>query len=225
MKKITLLLILFTINIHAQEPIVTNLGDFHTVKTYNGLEVNLIKSSENKLEIQGKTAERISVKNSNGTLKIRLDLPNIYLKHKVNIDLYYANKVPIIDANEGSLVTSKNIIKQSQLEIKVQEGARVNLELEVEFLEAKVITGGKILLKGTVVSQDVIARTGGIYRAFNLQSNNTEVSASSGGEANVKAIKVLKARANLGGSIYYEGNPEVLKRNRFLGGTVKQFEK
>lgn len=225
MKKITLLAILFSIVTYAQEPVIKNLGDFNKVKVYNGLTVNLIKSSKNKLEITGKNSDLVSIKNSNGTLKIRLDFPKIYSKDELKINLYYAKKLQVIDANEGAIIISKFNIKQSQLEVKVQEGAEINLDITVEYLKVKAISGGKIILKGKATNQDIIARSGANYRAFNLKSDRIEVVASSGAEANITAKKFLDAKVRFGGQVYYEGKPEIIKTNKFIGGRVKQFEK
>lgn len=225
MKKITLLVILFTIVTYAQKPIVRNLGDFQKIKIYNGLTVNLIKSSKNKLEIIGENSDLVSIKNSNGTLKIRLDFPKIYSKKKLKIDLYYTKELQVIDVNEGATVVSKFNIKQSQLELKSQEGGKIDLKVTVEYLKIKAISGGKILLKGQATNQDIVVRSGAIYRAFSLKSDRVEVVASSGAEANVKVSKFLEAKVRFGGEVYYEGKPDVIKTNKFIGGRIKQFEK
>ena len=66
MKKLALLLTLTCSILFAQEPITKNLGDFNTIKVFNGLMVELQKSSTSKVEITGKKSDDVSVKNSNG---------------------------------------------------------------------------------------------------------------------------------------------------------------
>ena len=52
--------------------ITKKLGDYSTLKVYNGIEVELIKSKEHKLEIAGEKSEIVKVKNVNNTLKLSL---------------------------------------------------------------------------------------------------------------------------------------------------------
>ena len=53
MKKLIVLLVLITTVGFAQENIITKLGDFHTLKVYNGLTVELKKGATSKIEITG----------------------------------------------------------------------------------------------------------------------------------------------------------------------------
>ena len=64
--------LLFSFNALAQSIITKNLGDFTTLKVYNGIEVELIKSKEHKLVITGEKSEIVKVKTVNNTLKISL---------------------------------------------------------------------------------------------------------------------------------------------------------
>ncbi len=48
MKRILYAVLFITSISFAQEKITTNLGDFHTLKTYRGLQVELIKSDDAK---------------------------------------------------------------------------------------------------------------------------------------------------------------------------------
>ena len=52
-KIITILAILFTCSIFTQTLVKKSLGDFSTLKIYNGIEVTLVKSQEQKIEIKG----------------------------------------------------------------------------------------------------------------------------------------------------------------------------
>ena len=73
MKKIIFIgALLFVISIHGQSKVTRNLGDYTILKVYNGIEVELIKSTENKLEITGEKSEMVKVKTVNNTLKLSL---------------------------------------------------------------------------------------------------------------------------------------------------------
>lgn len=221
MKKLTLLLILFSATLFAQEPITTKLGDFNTVKVYNGLTVELQKSNSSKIEISGTQAKDVSVKNSNGTLKIRLKFPKGFIAENAKIVLYYDKDISVLDANEGASIISEETIKQQHIEVRAQEGAKIDLDINTKYLVVKSVSGGFISLNGLVENQTIEATTGGIYSGFDLQSKQAIAMSSSGATVEVKISELLDASVRFGGSIYYDGNPEVLKTKITIGGTIK----
>jgi len=221
MKKLVLLLTLSCSILFAQEPITKKLGDFNTIKIYNGLTVELQKSNMPKVVISGSQAEDVTIKNSNGILKIRLKFPESFTAEDVKIILYYANNIDVLDANEGAKIISENTIKQQHLEVKVQEGAIIKLPVETKYLVVKAVSGGVITLTGATKNQTIEATTGAIYNAYNLHSKQTIVTAASGARVEVKTSEVLDAKVRFGGTIFYKGTPEVLKTKKIIGGTIK----
>ncbi len=221
MKKFTVLFILFSATLFAQEPITTKLGDFNIVKVYNGLTVELQKSNSPKIEISGAQAKDVMVKNSNGTLKIRLKFPEAFIAENVKIVLYYDNDISVLDANEGASIISNEIIKQQHIEVRAQEGAKIDLDINTKYLMVKSVSGGFIYLKGITENQTIEATTGGIYSGFELQSKQAIVLSSSGGNVEVKISELLDANVRFGGTIFYKGTPEILKTKITIGGTIK----
>lgn len=221
MKKLVLLLTLSCSLIFAQKPITKNLGDFNTLKVFNGLTVELQKSPIPKIQITGLKSHDVVVKNSDGVLKIRLRFPEGFTSKDLKIVLYYATNIDILDANEGGKIISDEVIKQKHLEVKVQEGAIIKVPVDVKYLVVKSVSGGIVKLKGTTQNQIVEVTTGGIYKAYELQSKQTTITAASGARAEVKTSEILDAKVRFGGTIFYKGTPEVLKTKKIIGGTIK----
>ena len=221
MKKLALLLTLTCSILFAQETITKNLGDFNTLKVYNGLTVEIQKSSTSKIEISGKKSDDVTVKNSNGVLKIRLKFPEGFTSEDVKIKLYYNSTINVLDANEGAQISSEEVLKQQHLEVKVQEGAFINVPIDTKYLVVKSVSGGAISLTGTTQNQTIEATTGGIYEGFDLQSRQATVIAASGARVEVKTSEILDAKVRFGGTIFYKGTPEVLKTKKIIGGTIK----
>jgi len=221
MKKLALLLTLSCSILFAQEPITKNLGDFNTLKVFNGLTVKLEKASTAKIVISGKKAEGVSIKNANGILKIRLKFPEGFTSEDVKITLYYSGNINVLDANEGARIISETTINQQHIEVKVQEGAVIKIPVETKHLVVKAVSGGIIKLRGATQNQTIEATTGAIYEAFNLQSKQVIATAASGARVEVKTSEVLDAKVRFGGSIFYKGTPEVLKTKKIIGGTIK----
>ena len=218
---ITSLILFITISVNSQTTITKTLGDFTALKVYNGIDVELVKSDKQELVISGEKSEKVNVKNSRNTLKISLRFPETLAKGKVKIVLYYSKSIQVIDANEGASITAKTF-KQQQLEVKSQEGAFINMVLDVKHLTVKSVSGGVIKLTGTTKNQTVEVNNAGTYHAYQLKASDaTIIRAALGGKAEVNVGETLDAKIRFGGTIFYKGTPEVLKTKKVLGGTIE----
>ena len=215
--------LLFVVNILvAQEEITMNLGDFHTVKTFRGLQVELKKGDSPKIIIDGPKSSEVSVKNNNGVLKISMSLTHTFSADDVMVYLYYSKDIDVIDANEGSHIFSEELFKQTKLKVNTQEAGHITLKLDTEELEVVATTGGMIKLEGASARQRVKVNTGGIFKGEELKTENADVKANTGGLAYVNATKFADASASTGGMITLKGDPEEVKKSESLGGYVKQ---
>lgn len=220
-KYIVSILFLLSISLHSQTTITKTLGDYSILKVYNGIELELIKSDKQELVITGEKSEKVKVKNSNNTLKIYLKFPETLANGKVKIVLYYSKNINTVDANEGATITAKNF-KQSQLEVKTQEGALINMVIETKHLTVKSVSAGVVKLSGTTKNQNVEVSDSGVYHGYNLIATDASIiRAAIGGKAEVNVGETLDAKIRFGGTIFYKGNPEVLKTKKVLGGTIE----
>ena len=227
MKKINFIICLFVaITATAQTTISKDLGDFTILKVYNGIEIELIKSDIQKLEITGEKSEMVKIKNVDGTLKLSLPFSlkpeNNSAEGKILITLYYSKNIDIIDANEGATITGKDFT-QNKVEVNAQEGAFINLVVNVSYLSVKASSWGIIKLSGTAKTQDVDLDLYANYHGFNLKvSGNSDVKAGTGAKAEIMAGDTLSAKVSFGGSIFYKGKPEVLKDKKVIGGVIQK---
>jgi len=220
-KYLVSILFLLSISLYSQTTITKTLGDYSILKVYNGIELELINSDKQELVISGEKSEKVKVKNSNNTLKIYLKFPETLANGKVKIVLYYSKKINTIDANEGATITAKNF-KQSQLEVKTQEGALINMVIETKHLTVKSVSAGVVKLTGTTKNQHVEVNDAGVYHGYNLKATDASIiRAAIGGKAEVSVGETLDAKIRFGGTIYYKGKPEVLKTKKVLGGTIE----
>lgn len=225
-KTIFICALLISFNFLAQTTVTTNLGDFTTLKVYNGIEVELLKSNDQKLEITGEKSEMVKVKNVDGTLKLSLPFSlkpeNNAANGQVLIKLYYNSNIAVIDANEGATITGKEIT-QDKLEVNAQERAFINLVVKTKHLDVRASSGGIIKLSGTTKNQDVDVDLYGIYNGFALEATtDSTVFAGTGAKAEILAGTTLHAKVSFGGSIFYKGNPEVVKDKKVIGGIIQK---
>lgn len=225
MKKVLLIVAFLASNlILAQTTITKNLGDFDQLKVYNGIELELIKSDEQKLVITGEKAEKVKVKNSSNVLKISLKFPDLSADGKVNVKLYFKNEIKTIDGNEGATITGSKI-EQTQLEVKSQERAFIDLNVEIKHLRVKSSSGGIIKLTGNSKNQDIDLDLYGVYHGYDLKvTDNSTLRVGSGAKAEINAGETLNAKVTFGGSIFYKGDPEVIKDKKVAGGIIRQVD-
>ena len=219
-KTLTTLVLTLSLTVFAQQPIKKTVGEFKTLKVYDLINVELIKSDENKVEITGKNASDVVIVNRNGTLKIRMNLEEIFDGNKTDVKLYYTS-VETIDANEGAYIASKDKIKQDDLELKAQEGGYIKADIKVADLDVKAYTGGIIELDGKANNTDLRMSTGAVYKGKDLQTVTTRVSIKAGGEAYINTSELLDIKIRAGGDVYVYGNPNTVHESRVIGGRIK----
>ena len=218
-KRYFIMLLLFNINMYSQETITRTLGEFEEIKVYDLINVELIKSKENKITISGKHAQDVSVKQKNNTLKIKMKLKKMFSGSETNVKVYYSS-LDVIDANQGAVVTSIDPIKQYELKLKAQEGAYILANAETKILEIKSVTGGTIETEGMTSKQKVKITTGGIYKGSKLLAENTDLDIKTGGKADVNTKKVLDIKIFSGGDVFIYGTPKQLKQRKVFGGRI-----
>jgi hypothetical protein len=219
MKRIILVVFVLLTQLNYSQTTI-NLGDFDKIKMFDQLNVTLIPSTENKIEVTGTNQANVEIVNRNSLLKIRISLTKILEDNKdLKVNLYFKN-IQSIDANEGSMVSCKTVFKQTTMELSVQEGAIIEAELDVDNATAKLNSGGIINLSGKAVTQKTTITSGGILNAKNLETSQTNVSITAGGSADVNANTFVEAKVNAGGTITIFGKPKQIKQQAFAGGTI-----
>ena len=216
----TLILLCITAIGFAQNPITKNVGDFTEVKVFDRMVVNLVKSEENKVVISGEDASQVQVINKDGKLKIRMELGLIFDGNNTFVNVYY-NDLEIIDGNEGAEIISNELIEQDEIEIKMQEGARIKVGLQVREVTFRAVTGGIIEASGISQEQDITINTGGSFEGRDLKTERANIFVQAGGEVEAYASKKVDVVIRAGGDVVVYGNPEKVSRKRTFGGRIK----
>jgi hypothetical protein len=220
MKKIILIAFVMISQLNFGQTTI-KLENFDELKVFDQLNVTLVPSNENKVVVSGKNESSFETVNKNGVLKLRMRLTKMLSGEDTKVTLYFKN-IKSIDANEGSIVSSKHIFKQTTMDLSSQEGAKIDVELDVENTSIKIYSGGIISLWGKAFTQKTVITSGGIFYAKDLVTSQTTVSISAGGSADVNATTLVNAKVNAGGSISIYGKPKEIKQETFAGGTITE---
>ena len=219
MKKLYFISLLVCTQIFSQTPITKTLGEFSELKVYDLINVELIKSDQNKIVISGENSQDVRIVQKNNTLKIRMKLDKMFNGEDTNVKLYYTS-VDKVDANEGAIITAKDPIKQYELELKTQEGGQISAQVNTKLLIVKSVTGGVVKTVGNTEKQQLNIRTGGQYNGSKTEAQHTSLFIKAGGVAKVNTVNVLDVKIFSGGDVLIYGTPKQLKQNKLFGGRI-----
>ena len=200
------------------------LGQFDEIKVFDGLRVTIIPSEVDSLVVEGENKEYLSVKNKNGRLYLRLKLNKKLSGFNTSIALFTSNTLELIDANEGSFVSCQDVLFQSSIVLKTQEGAEIDALLDVQKVSTKTISGGIVNLKGAAVTQYHRLSAGGVVNGASLDSEQATVKVKAGGKAAIKASELVEATLSFGGNIQIYGEPKKIIKKVAVGGSIDIIE-
>ncbi|MEL6919091.1 MAG: head GIN domain-containing protein [Bacteroidota bacterium] len=220
MKKIvTFCLVLATTITFSQSIIDKNVGDFNEIKVFDLIEVNLIKSDENRILIKGDNVYDIKWVNKKGVLKLRMQLEKKFQGEHTLIEVYYTD-LDIIDGNEGAKIVCNELVEKDRIALKAQEGAQITIGMDVENVDVRAVTGGIVKASGLAKSQYIVLNTGGIFEGKELKTAFASVKISAGGEAELHASDQVDINVKAGGDVYVYGNPKEVNKNTLAGGRI-----
>ena len=221
MKQTFLNILAFSIFSFGFSQVEKNLGDFHKVTSFDQIDLQLVKSSENKIIIKGSGSSDVEVVNKNGELKIRMPFTKLLQGDNISATLYYT-KLEAVEANEGSRIASTDVFSGSHFDIILKEGSEINIELDVDKLTARTSNGSILTLKGRADFTDVLVNSGAKYEADDLKSKQTTITANAGGIAKVHATDYVNAKVRAGADIIIFGKPKQIDQKIVAGGSIEQ---
>ncbi|WP_340076292.1 head GIN domain-containing protein [Leptobacterium sp. I13] len=221
MKIIVNFLVFFiTIITFSQGKLEKEIGSFDELKVFDGISAELIKSDENKVVITGEDIDKVAIVNNRGRLKIRMEIDKVFGGHKTFAKIYYNGRLSLLDANENASIALEDKIEQVNIELRAQEGGKIEVDLNVQRVDAKTVTGGRITATGYAKNQDITINTGGTYEADKLITEQSTVNVNAGGVAYVNASEYVEASVKAGGTVRIYGKPKVIEKKKFLGGKI-----
>ena len=195
------------------------VGDFQEIKVYDLIEVNLIKSDDNRIVIKGHNVYDIKFVNKNGVLKLRMELDKKFQGEDTFVEVYYTD-LRTIDGNEGAKIVCNELVEKEKIELRAQEGSHIKIGMDVRDVEMKAVTGGIIEASGLAKNQIIVINTGGVYEGRELLTEVTNIKISAGGEAELYASQKLDVNVKAGGDVYVYGNPKDVNKTTLAGGRI-----
>lgn len=216
--KIMLLFLTVSGAVSAQE-ISESLQSFSQLKASNSVNVELIPSTENRLEIVGYDKDEVQYEIKGNRLEIRLSWDNVFSDSNTLVTVYFKD-LEEIEANSRSSISLEESYVGKSMVFNAGEGANINAFISAERVSVKATTGGHIRLFGQAGSQEVRVNTGGLYSGREFETEDAEVRIATGGQADVYASESCRVNARLGGNANIFGNPQRVDQKSSLGGSI-----
>ena len=185
----------------------------------------LVKSSETKaiVEIENGDPDDVITEVKGSRLQVKYDNNNWNRSNrnrKAKVTVHYKS-INEIGVSSGAMVSAENEIDADKLDLGGSSGGIMELDVDCSELTVDISSGGVLRISGSTRSLDIDVSSGGILKGEELDCENANADASSGGVATFKVKDMLDADASSGGSIRYIGNPEKIRSNSSSSGSIK----
>ena len=208
--------------VFAQETETRSLASFTGVKVSEGISVYLKKGDKEsaKVEVTGTKASNVITEVSGTYLKVHMRDGN-YRSVNAKVYVTYVSVEKLYASSAGNLYSSETL-KGSNMEINAPSAGTIEVVVDAGRLEASASSAGDVELKGKARTVIMDASSAGEVDAYDLEADDAEVDAASGGSVKITVKTGLDAKASSGGSIRYRGNPDKSNTTSSSGGSVKK---
>ncbi|MEO7307979.1 MAG: head GIN domain-containing protein [Ferruginibacter sp.] len=179
-------------------------GDFEVeVKIGTGTSV-VIEADDNIMKY-------IETTTAGSTLKIYTEGLHNYSDVHMKVYITTPSLKKINASSSADVMVEQPLVSTDKLVFKASSGSEIKTEVDAPEVSADASSGATISLHGKTRSYYAESSSGADIKSWDLLSENTTVSVSSGASAKVHASIKLNATASSGASISYHGAANVVK--------------
>lgn len=221
---LSVLLLMISVTLYAQDSEERNVGSFDEVKVAQAINCYLKQGSSEKVrvEVEGSIdLDDVVTEVSGSKLSIHLDRGNY---RNVHVKVYVTYKsLEGITVSSAADVYSENVIKSSSLELSASSAGSMELDVDVDEMEISASSSGDVEVSGKANYLEADASSAGEIDAFDVEAKSVRAQASSAGSIKVTANEEIRADASSGGSVRYKGNPTKSNTDSSSGGSVRKY--
>ena len=190
------------------------LKDFKSISVGADTKIKLVKSSENKLVINGSDDDnKFQIQNVGSDLVLNGG-------EDLDITVYYKNTLESITAASDAEVIGNDEINTKEFGIAAASDAKVELKLNVKKLHTNAASDAVVTLTGKATEHTAAVASDANLNSEHLITDTTNIVVSSDGEASVSAKNIVNATASSDGSIKIYGNPKKVNQTKADDGEI-----
>ena len=197
-----------------------DIGNVRELDLTDKLNVVLIPSNENYVNVEGDLVDKVEIIQKENKLRIKmasgypLKGANTFIKiYSPNISNFIVQKGAIVQTDTEQLVVDS-------LVIWANEGAKLDLQVQSKNVEVNSTTGSSVELNGQTEAQTINLTFGGNFYGEKLESKHAVARINGGGVCDVRSSISADVQTRAGGVITIYGNPAERRQRRLAGGKI-----
>lgn len=114
-----------------------------------------------------------------------------------------------ITVNGSGMVKTRNPVVVGDIELELNGSGQIFADIYTNKLKVDLDGSGEIIVNGTTNKQRVDNTGSGSYKGLGLRANESRVTLSGSGSAEVSSLNSLIAKVSGSGEVIYSGNPRL----------------
>ncbi|MCB9223513.1 MAG: head GIN domain-containing protein [Crocinitomicaceae bacterium] len=226
---LTLALLVLSTQVFAGE-FEKDLDAFTTVKANGNFKLFLTKGDKHHVKVENNepeiTDDQVEITVQGGNLDVKIK-GNTFKKLELKIYITY-EKVLNIDASGGAWIKCESPLEGDEIDLSVRTDGIISAELSCDKVNASIITGKDIRLRGKVGIANLKVSTGGFISAVDLHADEVIAKVSTGGDISCWGSKKMDLKVNTGGTIKYkydgENESSNVQQKTVIAGNIEKLE-
>jgi hypothetical protein len=202
-----------------------SVSSFDEVEVHGALDVYVSSGETSPVRIEGdeNLMKYIVVDQDGDRLEIRTKSGyNLRPSRKMKIHVTSPRFVKLSVSGACNIIGENKIVTPDDLELHVSGAGDIRAEADAPKISASISGSGNVDLRGNTRDFDLDLSGAGKARCYDLMAENTRVSISGAGSAEVYASVELKANVSGAGSVRYKGNASKVDQQISGAGSVKK---
>ena len=173
-------------------------------------DVEVIKSSTYKIELQARDNIIDLIRTDIISGNLRLDTDNRCIKGKTDMHFkVYTPELGYLRVAGSGNITSQDEFPQRDWNVYIDGSGNINARINGNNTEATISGSGNIQLKGTTNQFRARISGSGDIRAFDVTAKDLNATISGSGNIEATVIETLRATISGSGNVRYKGQPSV----------------
>ncbi len=222
----TLLFLSITVLVMGQNRETRDIESFDKLDVFGNINVVMNQGEKESIVITTKNVDlsEVSTEVKDKMLKISMKSNLFDDDAEVNVVLTY-KEIQEINSNASADIDIKDLISGDKLIATATSGGRIIMKVDLNAIELKVYQGAHIDITGKVKVQESYVNTGGVLSGANFESDEAYMKMNTGGQAEIIVKNLLDANVNTGASLNYFGTPGKEEIKTTLGGKINAWDK
>lgn len=204
-----------------------NVGSFKSVSSSGSFDIYVSSGTSHAVKVEAEENLLPYIETYVDGGKLYIDTKDGYwLDNKRAMRVYVTSPefTSIHSSGSGNIIGETKITNPHKLVLSVSGSADIKMEVDAPEVEAEISGSGSINLQGqTKIFETGLSGSGDI-RAMNLLAEETKVSITGSGDADVYASVALDVAITGSGDVRYKGGGQLRKSNIAGSGKVTRLE-